>query len=318
MENPPATEIIKSSHEPLLIFGQGPVIDSKTRQIVQATNTPQGQEGINFWSKNLAAAARVLYERKVADNFIVMGGKTGGQEHASESGLIGREMKVLGIPANNIKLEEKSHDTLTNLVNFLNLYTNQDAPVDELTISILATSYHIPRLRVLMQLFAIPVKDGFVADEVLRYAARAGDVPDYEAVRGIEERLDMNYPQYFYSRQQGTEQRDIVDRSIKDDLWTRELLEYPAKWLPVVAEIKNDKRLRAIIEKVYTIYPKEELDRFGLNPADPSELLRSRLRQITYGGLESVGVNVDQWVQENKTQGWPPAIMQRLRSLLSI
>lgn len=63
-ESLPVAETAKTSNGPLLIFGQGPVIDRVTRTIPQEGLSAPGSEDTNFWSKNLGARLLTLIEER--------------------------------------------------------------------------------------------------------------------------------------------------------------------------------------------------------------------------------------------------------------
>ena len=147
----------KSSLDTLLVFGQGPVIDSTTREYAEGT-AKKGMpvsEDVNFWSDNIAKAAAELYLRKQTKEIVVMGGPTGGAQYDSEAGLIGKKLEKLGVPSSAIRLEKTSTNTLLNVVNLLN--ENPQLVGADKSIGILGSDYHIGRIRVLMDMFDIPI-----------------------------------------------------------------------------------------------------------------------------------------------------------------
>ncbi|CAN5164859.1 hypothetical protein BH09PAT1_BH09PAT1_6620 [soil metagenome] len=303
----------------VLIFGQGPVII-------------EPQERINYWSEDLAQAAAVLkkYDQRVK-HFIVMGGKTAGPEHSSEAQLIAQKMGEFGVDSDIIFREEQSNDTIENIVNFLNLF---DTPgeIKSQKFSILCAPYHSARIQVLLQLFKVPVDQVFQSTEVLRFSARVPENErqitldsskwDNHLLQTIDDKVDMNDPTKYSSQQSEQERRDVADRFVKDDLWTRELLEFPEKWLPYVGRLSNSQRVQAILEQVDTIYPGMLAEKYDIDLSkDDHDVsladVREKLLQIpAYKGLSSE--TVKKWEDENKTVGWPAEPRDRLEKLLEL
>jgi len=315
-DNVPVKETAKTSNGPLLIFGQGPVIDKATRVIPQeGLNTP-GDEDINFWSKNQVLAAAELYKRGQVPEIIVMGGQTGGEQYKSEAELIKQDLITSGVPENVVTTEEKSPDTIANLIDMINIRDEQGVG-DKEKYQILGSPYHISRIQILMRLFRIPFNHVFSSDEMLRFVARDNKVDasswDTELLTEIEKRLDSSSDLY-YRKKRGLEKRDYADRLIFDNILIRELLEYPESWLGRVADITNLTRQNEILEQVDKLWP-EILQKFGINKElDSPEEIKVKLSQIKKIPLSQE--KIQEWIEQNKTIGWPKEVEARLNVLI--
>ena len=318
------------SRETVLVFGQGPVIDAQTRLKASDVNTPPGQEDVNFWSYNLAKAAVELAKLDPSiQHFVVMGGPTGGKQYASEAHLIARKMQEMGLPQDAIKLEEMSNDTIENIVNFLNLHDNAGNINEQY--STLSAKYHSVRVGVLMRLFAVPVKHSFQSEEILRYVARVEPDPnnpskyiptydpsrwDHQQLQTLEDQLDINNPTNFTSQKTGTEQRNIADRYIKDNLFIRELLQYPEKWLPYVGKLENNQRVQVILLQTEMLYPGMLQGKYGVQVTDDLASIKTKLQQITHTPLSEE--TMSQWAKENVSGDWPEEVLARVHKLINL
>lgn len=300
-------EAERSTKPPLLIFGQGPVIDSATREKASGTNAKPEEEDVNFWSKNLAEAAAILYKKGATGQIIVMGGKTGGENYLSEAELIAKNLIKLGIPSERIKLENQSTNTLTNLVNMLNTYFDlPDSTVGQQKADILAAPYHLTRVKILMELFGIPLQDAFSSDEVLRFAARDQEPWNQTKLQEIEQKLNINTPEDYYNKMKGEERRDILRRSEEDDVWIRALLEIPEYWIPYLGKIEKPERLRILLKNFNELFPKKDLqllkidiNNLTIKPDNINEI-RQKLQAV-----KRVMPDIEIWIQEHRKQGWP-------------
>lgn len=315
-EGASVVETVKTS-SPLLIFGQGPVVDKVTKTIPQPGLTAHDNEDINFWSKNSARAASELYKHGQVSEIIVMGGKTGGAQYKSEAEIIKQYLNAEGIPENVIVTEEDSPNTIANLINMINMKDAQGIG-DKEKYQILGSPYHVPRIQILMQLLRIPFNHVFSSDEVLRFVARNNtDDPslwDMKLLTEIDTRLDSNSNSY-YQKQLGLEKRDYANRLIFDNLLTRELLEYPESWLGRVADIPNSTRRSEILEQVDKLWPGILQNKFGINKElDSPEEILVRLAQIQKNPLTPE--KIQEWIEQNKTVGWPKEVEARLLTLI--
>ncbi len=313
-EGAAVAETAKTSNGPLLIFGQGPVVDRVTRTIPREG---PGNEDVNLWSKNLARAASELYKRGQASQIIVMGGKTGGVQYKSEAELIKQYLNAEGIPENVIVIEEDSPDTVANLINMINMRDAQGIGNKE-EYQILGSPYHISRIQILMQLFRVPFSRVFASDEVLRFVARGNTADsslwDMKLLTEINARLDSNSNLY-YQKQRGLEKRDYADRLIFDNILTRELLEYPESWLGRVAGITDSARQSEILEQVDKLWPEILQNQFGINEeVDSPEEIREKLARIKKNPLSQE--KIQDWIEQNKTVGWPKVVEERLLALI--
>ena len=323
----------------LLIFGQGPVINPKTGKKAEDDNIPPGTESINFWSKDLAKAAVTLYKFRSANNFVVMGGPTGGNQYQSEAALIAKDIQE-GLAQDNVTrdenfptigLEEQSRDTLENLVNFLNLY-DSDGEIEKgkVKLDVLSSPYHASRLKLLSQLFDLQIRHAYQADEVLRYGARTiqnkentgyeisldPDKWDNDTLERLDHQLDLYRSSNFYANRAGTEQKHFLDRGLSDNIWTRELLERPQKWLPFVGKLKNNRRVSKILSKAELLYPEMLRENYGIENGMIIDTIKQKLRNITYEGLSEQ--EIASWELDNKSnKGWPAEITKKLNLLFN-
>ena len=107
MEHAPVKkEEIPLSGEVLLVFGQGPVIDAQTRLPAQRA-TAKGNEDLNFWSKDLALAASLLYHAKAVNRLVLLGGKTGGRQYKSEAELMAEYLQAANVPREAMSLDQE-------------------------------------------------------------------------------------------------------------------------------------------------------------------------------------------------------------------
>ncbi len=266
----------------LLVFGQGPVIDSESRVSAGGEVGHPVKEDVNFWSDTIATAAWELYKRKQTREIVVMGGKTGGEEYASEAQLIAGKMEKLGIPTSAIKLEQTSTNTLENIVNMLNQYP--ELAENGRSIGILGSNYHIGRLRVLMEMFDVPIaKNVFSSEEVFRFAARDQEEWDHGALLDIENRLNLNEAQVplsqrdaklspgYYGLQKGEERTTIDTRLKQDDVWRRVLDEIPEYWIGYLGRLNDPERARVILQKRGDVFLEQIKSRFQIDPSVASD-----------------------------------------------
>lgn len=310
----------KKSGKTVLIFGQGPVIT-------------EPEERVNFWSKDLAEAAAELekHDPKIK-SIVVMGGPTGGKSNSSEAHMIAGEMRRHGVDQEAIRLEELSNDTIENIVNFLNIIDEDPSAIKQ-RFDILTAPYHSHRTQVLMQLFKVPLGHVFHSTEVLRYAARDPqdqELPtqdsskwDHQKLQAIEDKININDPTKYSAKQShSSEQRDVADRYIKDNLWTRELIEHPEKWLPYVGRLSDGERITAVLAQFENLYPGLLEEKYNIlipENIDDATLAHVKMQLAAipeYKGL--TGDTVSQWVNENKSQSWPESTNAKLEKLLEM
>lgn len=312
-ESPQSKEITGKPFDAILVFGQGPVIDEKTRVKAKDAGIQPGSEDINLWSKSLAESAAKLYEKGETREIIVMGGKTGGDEFESEADLIAKELRQMGVPEAAIKLENESTNTLENLVNMLNKFSKNDTYKD---LGLLGSNYHLSRLRLLMSLFDIKYKTAFSSEEVLRYGAREKEIWDDQKLLEIENRLNMaeasktpvsskdSPVSTYYSKKEGIERKNVNTRAEEEDIWSRALLEMPEYWLKYLGRLEDGEKLRQILQK----QDKNTLKRFGLDLSESDASLKEKLL-----GIERKMPNVEEW----RGKVWPISTTQKLEEIRS-
>ncbi len=311
-------EVKDSDRRTLLIFGQGPVIS-----VIP--------ERINYWSVNLAQAAAIMEKiDPTIDNFYCLGGKTGTPgSQASEATLIANEMLRLGVPPHLIRLENQSSDTIENIINFLNLDSDNEMIDNPRKISILTAPFHSRRVQILLNLFRVPIGHIFTSTEVIRLAAkiptgrnRPSDDQsewDHSLLQATEDMVNLNNPTLYSSKQPREERRDVSDRVEKDDMLTRELLEFPEKWLPYVGKLRGGEQVWSILWQVDKLYPGLLTARYGIeiniHSNEALDRVRRKLSLIPpYQGLpEDI---VARWIQQSKLEGWPKDTQSTLNKLI--
>lgn len=317
--------------EVLLVFGQGPVIDTDTRQPPSIT-TPAGNEDINFWSRDLASAASLLYQHSTVNSVVLLGGKTGGRQYKSEAELMAEYMRRQGVPMGAIELEQESLFTVENIVNFLNLHDCQgNIEKGEFVVSALAAPFHGTRVKLMLALFAVPIKNFYTSDAVLRYDARTkaedrsmtedASLWRHEWLNSLDRKLNVNTPEDFYKHQKGLERKDIIDRLVHEDIYTRELLEYPERWLSYLNHLQNPERITQILHLANRLCPailsKNQIS-IPRNPHEEQALteLRRRLAAIKYEGLAPE--KIEEWKRDlQKGHFLSESLMKNYRLLIA-
>lgn len=299
---------VKSPYlDAILIFGQGPVLNKETRVRSNEDNTMIIEEAdINMWAKTLATSAYELYKRGQTREFIVLGGRTGGEAYLSEADMIAEEMIRHGVPPEAIQREQRSSNTLENIANVLNDYVDSKSQYRKL--GLLGSNFHIPRIKLLMEIFSIPYKGVFSAEEVMRYAAREGEdfnEWDHGMLLEIEKRLDMadatktpvsgkDRVNLYYQNKQGEEQKNIARRGQEEDVYTRALLSVPENWLMYVGRLSNTERMLKILARQDQQMLK---NKFGIDlAADKYDDIRQKLLAI-----KRIVLHPDEWI----SQEWP-------------
>lgn len=338
-------EFAPASPPPLLVFGQGPVIDKVTRDKPTEATLP-GTEDINLWSDDLAKAAAILVKTGEVSQIVVMGGPTGGETFQPEAVLIKQRMEEYGVPDSDVRTENNSRDTLENIINMVNMRKDQGQSLE--SFNILGADFHMARIHLLMQLFNLPVKHEFSAESVLMLAARIKE--GTQSVEGIKElervtklnpdllnnmylpsfqqlvnMTNLNTSDFFreyrgatgseFVEKTGTETRDFSYRRIKDDIWTRELLEMPESWLGTVTKINDPVLRKSIVRHADKIYAGILNKKFGIDiENETDESLLEKLSAIKKIPLTSE--EIKQWEIENLIPGWPKEVSDRLELLL--
>lgn len=289
-EVPQTQEVEKTTLDAILVFGQGPVIEEQTRVKAEIAQAKSGSEDINLWSHTLAKAAFELYSRGETREIIIMGGRTGGEGYQSEAGLIAKELhEKYNVSLDAIKLEDRSTNTLENIVNVLNAYI--DAGGNYKNIGILGANQHVGRLRVLMEMFGLPNKHAFSAEEVVRFVARSSEEWDSDTLTEIENRIDMNAASRvpwskkdqelgpgYYGTKKGEEQKTVHRRFQEEDAWRQVLGELPQYWIGYLGRLQNTQRIREILNRQGQDFLEQIKRRFDIDPAsDTDTILKQKL-----------------------------------------
>ncbi len=291
-------EAIAPPLDAIMVFGSGPVVDRQSREKAETANTPIGTEDINFWSHTLAQATDILLENNQTARVILMGGKTGGSSFKSEAELIAEAMQAKDSPKTPILLEDGSLNTLENLVNALNLYIDEPTQAESFKkLGLLAQHFHLPRVRLLMELFDIPYVTAFSSEKVVAFdAAQKGDM---DTVADIDERLDLsqdpNSPDSYYGKKKGTERLDIKTRFLQNDAYTKEFFDYPEYWLCYVGKLSSEKRIRGILSKL----DPEQLKKYHIDLGGPIDEVKSKLVAIERIDLPVADLMQIPWTEEN-------------------
>ncbi|MDO8583093.1 MAG: ElyC/SanA/YdcF family protein [bacterium] len=299
----------------LLVFGLGPVVDKKTKQQADKTQALPGEEDINFWSKTAALAVKELVEKKQVAEIIIMGGATGGVQFQTEAQLISNELRDLHITETPIRREDSSDNTLSNIVNFLNQYEDVPHSPTNRHFGLMAANYHLPRVRLLMDLFKIKYDTAFSNEEIIRLTARENeDEKDgQKTLTEIEKRLDMNEASRipwsktdyemgpgYYNLKSGTEQKSIHRRGQEENVFTRALLETPEYWIMYVGQLQSESRIREILKGQDLKMLK---DRFEIDLSEDISKIKEKLVAIP-----RVVPNLDEWIP----QPWPEETIKKL------
>lgn len=190
----------------LIVFGQGPVLDESTKQ-KPLTGQSEVKEAAIAWMKNSARAAGELYLEGATKKIILTGGKTGGDykgvgkhgqsdERMSEAELM-KEILVneYQIPESDIILEDTATNTLQNIPLSLNKIDSERlSDSAKPRIGLLGADFHIPRIRILADLFGISEHKSFSAEQIFRTIAykleEKGDVQSIQEARNMHQQLD--------------------------------------------------------------------------------------------------------------------------------
>ena len=329
-----AVEAERTSGRPLLIFGQGPLIDPESRIKAQDAETAPGSETMNFWGDTLAEAGAILYHSGVTSEIIIMGGKTGGKtpenkDYAAEADILEEKLVALGVPHEKITKERRSGNTLENLLYFTEEVLENRPDLMQAGMDVLGAHGHNPRIRILMELYGLPYVDSFVADEVIRTALlQDHDLYRYELL-DIDKRLDVNQqvrtphserdrlanPTY-YDDKLGTEQKSYLRRAQEETAFTRMLLEIPEYWITYVGRITDDVHLRKVLGNVEAVFP-GYLDQQGLGKEDifadkhKEAAYLAKVRE-TLTPIQRIIPHLDILIEEYEEQGWTAALQQKL------
>ena len=166
----------------LMVFGQGPVLNSETKQKPEPGQADITETAIS-WMKNAARAAGELYLEGATDKIILTGGKTGGSDYKSEAELM---MQILvdeyNVPKESIVLDHEAKNTLENIPLSLNKI-DKDNPLrkERPKIGLLGADFHIPRIRTLADIFDIGDAKTFSSEQIFRtiaYKLEATDDPN--------------------------------------------------------------------------------------------------------------------------------------------
>lgn len=322
-------------HVDVLVFGQGPVIAFERGRGQQTTDTSLPKGALNQWGREIVAAGADLFHRGTTDRFLLMGGQTGPAGTDSEarllkSGLVGR-----GVPETAIVLEESSTNTLENLVNICNDYLDQPIHGQVRQQDLSGATFHLARMKLLANLFAIKYDRVIGADEVTRFAAR--EAGDTGRLAELEKRSDGLRG----SRGEG-DSKTLAQKQADEDVWTRALLTIPEYSMKYFGRIKDDSRLRKILHTFDALFPDscEELGalaRYGITSQDlrarnlnrvrqklltisrimPNDHLPERLRIAAAEGIPAHEVDVmASWRQEHAQKGWPKKVEKKFQQLL--
>lgn len=218
----------------LLVFGQGPVLDSETNQ----KPDPQAQNikaEANSWMKTVARAAGELKLAEGVKKIVLTGGKTGGDNFPSEAQLMKNILiSEYGINEADIIMEDQSGKTPENLAQSLNVIDNLKLKTDDNpSIGLLGADFHLPRIRLLAQLFGIDTRHSFSAEQIFKLIAERTDNQDM--LQLINKRLnpneDLSDPDREFTLEDGNagSRTRITNLKSFQDLSSVELTKQPSK-----------------------------------------------------------------------------------------
>jgi|GEM_PF-387613 hypothetical protein len=293
----------------LMVFGQGPVLDKETMDKPDPNKKKVDNEAIP-WMKTIARAAGELKLADTCDKIILTGGKTGGENSKSEAELM-KEILVseYHIPENDILLEDKATNTLTNFAFTLNTMDSYAKTFDQSSkVGFLGTDFHLARIRLLAKQFGMNDFSAFSAEQIFKLIAqRTGDaelldlinirlnpnedlVPDDSRIDwpafqtlSTEEKSEqpsrsaMKAPSY-YEKQPGLEagSKDILSMFGGENRWTAGLIDIPEYWIGYVGQINNNERMMLILTNPKIVKP-EELQRLGVSLQESPDEIRKKL-----------------------------------------
>lgn len=306
-EQPVPVEPEKKPFDVLLVFGQGPVIGKESR--LPAGDSGEENEDVNFWSKEMSKAAKILYDEKQVGKVIVMGGKTGGASN-SEGALIAKPLQKAGVP---VETEEGSTNSLENLVNLINEHPEIMEP--ESKNAIMGSDFHLSRIRQLMEMFEIPYTGVFSAEAVSKYAAL--QIADENILHDLARRLDITadskkpniYAPGYYLGKKGTEQRGVEDRTRDEAFLSRALLDQPKYWVGYIGGIRNDELMMRLLQKQD---PRMLKNIFAVDLSEPPDQIRGKLLPFTKAGDKRVVPSPKLW----KEKPWPKKSVKALEDIV--
>ena len=215
----------------LIVFGYGPVEADKTFNL-------------NIYARLNALAAGTLYQRGGVEHMIITGGPTGGADLPSEAEAMARVLKSnFDIPDEAAVLEHRATDTIANFVYVANILDTLDPHAQ---LGFLAFGFHLPRIQRLANLFGL-AGDATATEEVVRERSKR----HRELLRDL---LNL--------------ENETHRKLLTDQVRSLRGLDSPEYWLPPVAQLQSEARLRSImkLEQVQTF-----LDSRGLAPRTPTD-----------------------------------------------
>lgn len=114
------------------------------------------EEGLEYWQEH-------------PEITIVVSGGKGPDEHVTEAGAMAEYLMVRGVPAEDIILEEQSHNTVQNFRYSRILLEEQGYNLEETGVLVVSNGFHLTRARMLAE------RTGF--EEVSTLAAPSSHVP---------------------------------------------------------------------------------------------------------------------------------------------
>ena len=199
-----------------IVFGYGPVLPGRDH------STSSGR--LNTFGHLNAIAAGMLYQIYQIKRIIPTGGKTGGSERQSEAELIANIIqKRFNVSRSIITLEERSKNTIQNLVYVVNILDGFGRGVDK--IFFVGMGFHLPQIQEICTLVGLEGK--FVA---------AGDIVCTRSDHHLRMVLDLLNPELVTMIEEAKHQKRMLHK----------LRFLPELWLPEIAKVSNPKRLLTI------------------------------------------------------------------------
>ena len=190
-----------------------------------------------------------LFGQKV--RIIPTGGRTG-KSYFSEAEIMGRRLRQLGVPNEQIVLEPKATNTIENVVLMTNI-------VDMIGLNLLihvTPQHHLPRIRELCFLVGI--------DEISEYCPS-------------QEILGESHPLVKKT------EKAIGIQARNEDRWMRGLREIPEYWLPQTAQVESLERFRYILgHQRIQKWLEENFSIFNVSNLTDREIedIRERIKQV--------------------------------------
>jgi hypothetical protein len=223
----------------LVVFGQGPVEEGLTEYPDQAARTGR----LNIFCEMNARAAGVLHQQGVVKRIILTGGKTGGDERASEAELMRMILISMGIPPDDIVCEDKSLDTGENFVNVINLLDSPESQAQHgKKVAMLASHHHLARVGEMGEIYLPPNKEDLAAVEG-RFSAEEVLIWAYPEQKNVI--WELCNPQIDEQRERPDSYRQ--EKMQPQNRWLHPVVYQPKAAIPKILLLQNEMRIRLLL-----------------------------------------------------------------------